>query len=354
MPATAARCAAFALLAAASAASAASAPPPPPLELWPAGSPPPGENGFVCGPERLVVTHGEYADSARYYNVTVPTLTPFLVTNGSGAAVVIAPGGGYDHLSFWDEGTRVASKLNAGGVSALLLKYRVPMRPAAPDAPFALAQLMDAQRAMGLARANAAAWGLNASRIGFMGFSAGGHLTAHLSGAWAERAYPRVDPADDLACRPDFSLLVYPWRLLGAANATALAPELNVTRDHPVSAFFQNLDDPVAFPEDSLVYARALLLAGAPNGVVHMYPQGGHGFGVCAQLNPVGGFEMVRQLAAPHTRVHLFAHAPQPLTLSLIRPPAQCCEWPQHALRFLQGLGFAPGWPANITQQQAL
>jgi acetyl esterase/lipase len=288
------------------------------ISLWPAGAPPPGENGFVCGPERLIVTHGPYADSARYYNVTQPTLTPFLVSNGSGAAIIIAPGGGYDHLAFWDEGTRVAAKLNAGGVSALLLKYRVPMRPASPGAPFAAAQLMDAQRAMGLARENAAAWGLNASRIGFMGFSAGGHLTAHISGSWAERLYPRVDPADDLPCRPDFSLLVYPWRLLGSANATALAPELNVTAAHPPSAFFQNLDDTTAFPEDSLMYARALLLAGAPKGSVHMYPKGGHGFGVCAEFNPVGGFEL-------------------------------CCEWPAHALRFLQGLGAAPGWPGNIT-----
>jgi len=290
---------------AASAASATSATSADPLELWPADAPAPGENGFVCGPEKLIVTPGEYADSARYYNVTRPTLTPFLVSNGSGAAVVIAPGGGYDHLAYWDEGTRVAAKLNAGGVSALLLKYRVPMRPASPGAPFAAAQLMDAQRAMGLARANAAAWGLNASRIGFMGFSAGGHLTAHISTTWAQRLYPRVDPADDLACRPDFSLLVYPWRLLGAANGTAIAPELNVTKEHPVAAFFQNLDDPVAFPEDSLMYARALLLAGAPRGAVHMYPTGGHGFGVCAQLNPVGGFEMVRASAkhgAPSAR----------------------------------------------------
>jgi acetyl esterase/lipase len=222
------------LAAAAGACSGATAPPPspPPLELWPADAPPPGENGFVCGPERLIVTPGEFADSARYYNVSRPTLTPFLVANGSGAAVVVAPGGGYDHLAWWDEGTRVAAKLNAGGVSALLLKYRVPLRPpAAPDAPFAMAQLMDAQRAMGLARANAEAWGFNASRIGFMGFSAGGHLTAHVSTTWAQRAYPRVDPADDLSCRPDYALLVYPWRLLGAANATAVSPEFNVTKE---------------------------------------------------------------------------------------------------------------------------
>jgi hypothetical protein len=77
-------------------------------------------------------------------------------------------------------------------------------------------------------------------------------------------------------------------------NSRAARLVRSLARRHPVSAFFQNLDDPVAYPEDSLMYARALLLAGAAPGAVHMYPKGGHGFGVCAQLDPVGGFEMVR------------------------------------------------------------
>ena len=79
-----------------------------------------------------------------------------------------------------------------------------------------------------------------------------------------------------------------------------------------------NSDDTTAHPENVLVYAHLLHVSGAPRPAVHLYPFGGHGFGVCAELNPVGGFEM-------------------------------CCEWPSHALRFLQSLGFAPGWPANIT-----
>ena len=317
-----ARCAARAALLC----SALAAAQPSPVALWPASFAPgalPGDNGFVAGPEALVTTVGPYASSRRYYNVSIPTLTPFLVSNGTGACVVVGPGGGYGHLAWDDEGLRVAARLNAGGVSAVVLKYRVPARPPAAGAPavLGLAQLMDAQRAMGLVRARAAAWGLNASRVGFLGFSAGGHLTAHLSTAWAARAYARVDAADDLPCRPDFSVLMYPWKLLLGDNrsATALAPELVVTRDHPPSMIAQNLDDTTAWPENSMVYARALALAGAPAGVVHLYPNGGHGFGVCAELDPVGGFEM-------------------------------CCEWVGHALRFLQRLGMAPGWPANITQ----
>ena len=267
----------------------------PPLVLWPAGSPPPGEDGFVCGPEATITTHGPYADSRRVYNVSQPTLTPFLVHNGSGAIVLIAPGGGYQHLAIDDEGYRVAALLNSGGVSALVLKYRVPQRPAPPGAAFALAQLMDAQRAMGVARLHAAEWGVNASRVGFLGFSAGGHLSAHVAAAWRVRAYARVDAADDLSARPDFSLLLYPWMLLDKNNAssTAIAPELlPVDAALPPAFIAQNLDDTTAWPENSLVYARARVAAGAPPGVLHLYPHGGHGFGVCAELDPVGGFEM--------------------------------------------------------------
>jgi hypothetical protein len=181
-----------------------------PLDLWPSASPPPGENGFKCGPEALITTVGPYANSRRYYNVSRPTITPYLVTNGTGAAVVIGPGGGYGHLAWDDEGLRVAALFNAGGVSAFVLKYRVPLRPPAAGAQpvFGLAQLMDAQRAMGLVRARAGEWSINASRVGFIGFSAGGHLTAHLSTTWATRAYARIDNADDFPCRPDFSILM--------------------------------------------------------------------------------------------------------------------------------------------------
>ena len=101
------------------------------------------------------------------------------------------------------------------------------------------AQTMDAQRAMGVARLHAAAWGLNASRLGFTGFSAGGHLTARISTNWAARLYARVDAADDLPCRPDFSLLIYPWALLANnfINSTELSPELAVSASHPPACF---------------------------------------------------------------------------------------------------------------------
>ena len=207
------------------------------------------------------------------------------------------------------------------GVNALVLKYRIPARPQADPLPAFAAQLMDAQRAMGVARLRATEWGLNASRIGFMGFSAGGHLTAHISTNWRFRLYARVDGADDLPCRPDFSLLLYPWNILLDNNASAaeLQPDIVVNASHPPAFIAQNIDDTTAWPQGSMLYARQLLESRAPLPTLHLYPRGGHGFGVCSEVNtdPEQPFEA-------------------------------CCDWPAAALRFLEELGVVEGWPRTI------
>jgi acetyl esterase/lipase len=119
--------------------------------------------------------------------------------------MVIAPGGSYKVLSMYAEGSDIAAWLNSIGVSAFVLKYRVPGRT---WLPFGAAELMDAQRAVGLVRQMAGTYGLNKSKIGFIGFSAGGHLTGHLNVAWQSRTYPRVDAADDESCKPDAAIMV--------------------------------------------------------------------------------------------------------------------------------------------------
>jgi acetyl esterase/lipase len=297
------------------------------VEIWPPGlSPLPGEGDYACGPESVQTRQYTNISDRVYYNVSRPSLWPYIVP-GSGAAVVVAPGGGYSHMNWDDEGTRVALRLNLMGVSALVLKYRVPARPQGRELPPFAAQLMDAQRAMGVARLRArqGAWAFNASRLGFAGFSAGGHLTAAVSTHWHARLYERVDAADDEPCRPDFSLLIYPWMLLQNNNRTSgqLAPEFIVNASHPPAFLAQNMDDDTAFPEGTMLYARTLVEAGAPSPTVHLYPRGGHGFGICSEVNPAR-FAPVNAFQA-------------------------CCDWPSHAQRFLQELDYAPGWPANVS-----
>ena len=191
--------------------------------------------------------------------MSVPTITPYLVA-GADSAVIIAPGGGYGMLAIDREGSDIAAWLNSVGVSAFVLKYRVPARA---WLPFGGAPLMDAQRAMGLVRQMAgsgALAGLNASKLGFMGFSAGGHLAGHLNVAWAARAYAHVDAADALACRPDFAIMVYPWRSVSqppVSEPPSGASALNVSAETPPTMLVQAEDDPVHV-ENSLYYVRRL------------------------------------------------------------------------------------------------
>src|SRR5262249_54892297 len=145
-----------------------------------------------------------------------PTLTIFRPAKekDTGASVVICPGGGY-HILAWDlEGEEVAGWLNSIGVTGIVLKYRVPRRPDQPrDAP-PIGPLQDAQRAVSLPRSKAKEWGLDRRRIGILGFSAGGHLSAWAATNFDRRAYDAIDDADKESCRPDFAVLVYPAYLL--------------------------------------------------------------------------------------------------------------------------------------------
>ena len=159
----------------------ASVAPQSPLILFPDGQVP-GERPGQIGPE---------SGTSTIYNVTVPTLTPYLATAPIGAAVIVAPGGAYKLLS-WDlEGTDIAAWLNSIGIHAFILKYRVPARS---WLPFGQAPFMDAQRAVGVLRNMAPTLQINVSRIGFMGFSAGGRKCR------VHSPCPREDPAD--ACWP--------------------------------------------------------------------------------------------------------------------------------------------------------
>ncbi len=215
----------------------------------------------------------------RIGNVSEPTITVYRPAPGrdTGTAILVCPGGGYNILALDLEGTEVCDWLNSIGVTAVLLKYRVPKREGQP--PY-LAPLQDAQRALGLMRSHSKDWGIDPERIGALGFSAGGHLCATLSASAAGRSYPRIDDADEMSCYPDFQLLIYPGGLVREGSGLGLAPEIGVNRDPPPTFIVMAQDDPVHV-ENALAYAVALQQAKVPM-ELHVYPTGGHGYGLRA------------------------------------------------------------------------
>ncbi len=249
-----------------------------PIRLW-AGTAP-GDKGVL--EEKRDTTGPTDHDVAgkpvlRTGDVSVPTVTlyPAPADRNSGAAVVVCPGGGDYILAIDREGTEVCDWLNSIGVNAVLLKYRVPKREGRPE--FA-APLQDVQRAVGLVRARAKEWAIDPARIGVLGFSAGGNLCAVLCAHSGARTYPRVDAADDVSCRPDFQVLVYPAYLVKEGSSDAINPDVAVTATTPPTFLAMAQDDPVRV-ENVLGYAQALQQAKVPM-ELHVYPTGQHGYGL--------------------------------------------------------------------------
>lgn len=209
-------------------------------------------------------------DIVRLTDVNEPTLTVALAPDAGRPtpAVMICPGGGYGILAWNHEGTEVAAWLNAQGISAFILKYRVPKNR---DAAFC-----DAQRALGLIRAKASAYRVDPKRIGIMGFSAGAHLSVRVSTDFAKRFYTPIDEVDAVPCRPDFALIIYPAYLY--RDGFTLAPELPVTAQTPPTFLLQAEDDK-PYVDSSLAYFIALKAAGVP-AEMHLFPDGGHGYGL--------------------------------------------------------------------------
>ena len=210
----------------------------------------------------------------------IPTLTWYPPAhNTSDTAVIVAPGGSYHALASNHEGRQVANFLNAAGITAFVLKYRLGPRYHHP------VELGDAQRAISLVRSRAKEFGVADNRIGIMGFSAGGHLASSVSTHY------------DAASRPDFTILVYPvisltapythqgslHNLLGDAPdpqlAHELSSELQVTANTPPTFLFSTSADTTVPPENSVAYYLALHKAGVP-AELHVFQNGPHGVGL--------------------------------------------------------------------------
>jgi len=249
-----------------------------PMPLWPQTAP--GEHGDIGVEHDTTKPDGGLVGGKRVIrlgDVSAPNLTVYRPqpARDTGAAVLVCPGGGYQILAMDLEGTEVCEWLNSIGVTGVLLKYRVPARKGLEHYT---AALQDAQRAMSLVRDHAAEWKLDPRRIGIMGFSAGGHLSAAASTRFTQRAYEPVDAADQVSCRPDFTLLIYPAYLVRQTGPD-LSPELTVTSNTPPTFLFQAEDDHSVPVEGSLFYYLALKQAKVP-AELHLFATGGHGFGL--------------------------------------------------------------------------
>ncbi|MHB8215288.1 MAG: alpha/beta hydrolase [Candidatus Sulfotelmatobacter sp.] len=288
------------------------------VPIWPGKAPDPQP---VAGPEVAVTSGKEWLVAGRpavgVRNVSQPTMTVYSPQGkNTGAAVVVFPGGGYQELAIDLEGTEVCDWLAPQGITCVLLKYRVtnvgpyPKSGPYPESPMALE---DAQRTLGLVRLHAAEWHIDPHKIGVLGFSSGGHLSAAMSTHFDKRLYSAVDAADKESCRPDFAVAIYPGHLsLSAAEWDAnqgrrkfairkpehettadkqfgLNPDIPVTRQTPPTFLLQAEDDHVDNVNDSLAYYIALKKAGVPV-EMHLYAQGGHAFGLRRTKFPITGW----------------------------------------------------------------
>ena len=228
-------------------------------------------------------------------NVSVPTMTVYPAKGqNTGAAILVFPGGGYRGLAIDLEGTEVCDWATAKGITCAVLKYRVPGSGPWWDAACNCQHidvipraLQDAQRAMGLLRLNAAHYGLDPHKVGVLGFSAGGHMVAHISTHYAKRVYASVDAADAQPCRPDFAVALYPGHIWGSSYPGHVNRDItdNVTADTPPFFVAQNEDDPV----DPIENSRTLYAALKAKGVAveyHTWPTGGHAFGLRPTKEP--------------------------------------------------------------------
>lgn len=261
------------------------------LMLWPDF--PPGGGG----------PHGPVARDAggAVSNVAMPWLDVFIPDNPNGVAALVAGGGGYTRIGTVKEAYPAAFWLTSERITAFVLTYRLP-REGWDDGP--MVSLQDAQRALRLIRANAARFRIDPNRIGIMGFSAGGHLAGMTAARSDFRSYKRVDAADELSARPDFSMLLYPVvsmqppfdrtttrRSLVGENPTPAAAEewsiqTYVKAGNPKTFLVQADDDKVISPEHSCVLDEVCRGTGVPI-EYHRFAVGGHGFGVGRSDAPV-------------------------------------------------------------------
>jgi acetyl esterase/lipase len=249
------------------------------------------QEAIVAAPKTIPLWPNNAPGSLGTADEDQPTITYYPPVNPNGAAVIVMPGGGYSLVASNHEGRQIANWLNALGVTAFVLKYRIGPRYHHPI------ELGDAQRSVRLVRFRAAHFGLDPKRIGVMGFSAGGHLASSVSTHFDSGNPIALDPVDRIDCRPDFAILAYAVISFQAPLAHAgsvvsllgnrpgpsllldLSNERHVTPRTPPTFLFATGEDDAVPPENSLVYFEALRKAGV-QAEIHIFGKGPHGVGL--------------------------------------------------------------------------
>jgi acetyl esterase/lipase len=249
------------------------------------------EQAIIAEPQTLPLWPDGAPGALGTSDIDQPTLSYYPPVNPTGTAIVVAPGGGYSLVAMNHEGRQIANWLNAIGVTAFVLKYRIGPKYHHPI------ELGDAQRALRLVRARAGEFSLRADHIGVMGFSAGGHLASTAATHFDPGNSSAPDPIDRVSCRPDFAILIYPVisftqpythhgsvvSLLGEHPdpklLQELSNELRVTHDSPPSFLFSTGEDTAVPPENAVAFYLALRKAGVP-AEMHIFEKGPHGVGL--------------------------------------------------------------------------
>ena len=239
------------------------------INLWPGEAP--GAKRPPAGTE----TGGS---NWRFSHTEVPQYSLFPAEEPSGTGVVILPGGGYANLAADHEGRQVGEWFAKRGVTAMVVKYRVSANPAL-GYHYPVPQ-MDARRAIRTMRSMSEKWAVDVGQIGVMGFSAGGHLCSTAVTMFDDTFKQETrDPIDLVSCRPDFGILVYPAYLVDRTTRDSLFPEVVIRKDTPPCFFVHTGDDHVPAEGSALAYL-ALEKAGVVGNELHLFPFGGHGYGM--------------------------------------------------------------------------
>jgi acetyl esterase/lipase len=255
-----------------------------PILLYPNGVP---------NSKKAPATYVEKREGFSVSLVTEPTITPYFPAKdkATGTAIIIFPGGSYINLATGHEGEDIAREFNKIGVTAFVVKYRLPSDQIMVDKT--IGPLQDAERAIQIVRQRATEWGINPSKVGIIGFSAGGHLASTLDTHFDKVV---IENKDKISLRPDFAMLIYPVISFGpfahaysrenlvgknpsAENLELYSNEKQVTANTPPTFLIHAEDDDVVPVQNSLLFYDALVKSKV-KAEMHLFQEGGHGFGL--------------------------------------------------------------------------